>query len=223
MTSASRSPGRYSREIVKIQEPHEPLLARDDLSRYTLLPIKYDAVWKWYKKAQASNWTAEEIDLNEDVSEWTTRLTPDERYFVSHVLAFFASSDGIVLENLATRFMTDVTIPEARCFWGFQVAIENVHSETYSLLIDTLIKDSGEKHRLFNAIETVPCVAKKAQWALRWIGSDASFAERLVAFACVEGLFFSGSFCSQQRARSGTSGLSWRTSTKSSMPFTGGS
>jgi ribonucleoside-diphosphate reductase beta chain len=148
-----------------------------------------------YKQAEASFWTAEEIDLAPDQKDWE-QLNDDERHFIKHVLAFFAASDGIVNENLAERFLSEVQVPEARCFYGFQVAIENIHSETYSLLIDTYIKDGEEKGRLLNAIDTVPCVQKKAEWALRWIGSDSSFAERLVAFAAVEGIFFSGSFCS---------------------------
>jgi ribonucleoside-diphosphate reductase beta chain len=147
-----------------------------------------------YKKAEASFWTAEEIDLAADVPQWE-KLTDNERHFISHVLAFFAASDGIVNENLGVNFFNEVQLPEAKCFYGFQIMIENIHSETYSLLIDTLIKDQAEKHRLFNALETVPCVQKKGHWALRWIKSE-NFAERLVAFAAVEGIFFSGSFCS---------------------------
>lgn len=159
-----------------------------------MFPIKYPAVWEMYKKAEASFWTAEEVDLSSDQGHWES-LRDDEKHFISHVLAFFAASDGIVLENLAVRFMKEIQIPEARAFYGFQIAIENIHSEMYSLLLETYIKDHKEKARLFNAIETVPCVAKKADWALRWIGSESSFAERIVAFACVEGIFFSGSFC----------------------------
>jgi len=149
-----------------------------------------------YKKAEASFWTTEEIDLSADMNDWNRKLTNDERHFVSHVLAFFAASDGIVNENLALRFMSEVQIPEARCFYGFQIAIENIHSETYSLLIDTYIKNQQEKSKLFNAIETIPCVTKKAEWAIKWINKSDSFGERLVAFAAVEGIFFSGSFCS---------------------------
>ncbi|EME29383.1 ribonucleotide reductase small subunit [Galdieria sulphuraria] len=163
--------------------------------RYTLFPIRHPEIWKMYKKHEASFWTAEEIDLSSDLEDWK-KLNADERHFISHVLAFFASSDGIVLENLAERFCRDVQIPEARCFYGFQIAMENIHSETYSLLIDTYIRDAQEKARLFEAMERIPCIEKKAQWALRWIQSSASFAERLVAFAAVEGIFFSGSFCS---------------------------
>lgn len=152
-------------------------------------------VWDMYKQAEASFWTAEEIDLASDLNDWTN-LTDNERYFVSHILAFFAASDGIVNENLAANFATEVQIPEARCFYGFQIAVENIHSETYSLLIDTYIRDSAEKSHLLNAIDTVPCVQKKAEWALQWCDREnASFAERCVAFAAVEGIFFSGSFC----------------------------
>lgn len=162
-----------------------------------LFPIQHDSIWSLYKKAQASFWTAEEIDLSHDVQDWRHRLTSNERHFISHVLAFFAASDGIVNENLVERFSNEVQVAEARCFYGYQVMIENVHSETYSLLIDTLIKDSAERAYLFNAIETIPCIKKKAGWALRWISDERStFAERLVAFAAVEGIFFSGSFAS---------------------------
>ena len=170
------------------------VLLEENKDRFVLLPIKYPEIWQMYKKHEASFWTAEEIDLSPDLKDWE-RLTNDERHFVKHVLAFFAASDGIVNENLAVNFMREVQLPEARCFYGFQIMIENIHSETYSLLIDTYIKDTAEKSRLFRAIETVPCVQKKAEWALRWI-NYGSFAERLVAFAAVEGIFFSGSFCS---------------------------
>lgn len=172
----------------------EPLL-QDTKDRFVLFPIKYNEIWQMYKKAEASFWTAEEIDLATDIGHWE-KLTDDERHFVSHVLAFFAASDGIVNENLVVNFMQDITIPEARCFYGFQIAIENIHAETYSLLIDTFIKNPAEKDKMFNAFETIPCVKKKADWALRWIEKSTSFAERLVAFAAVEGIFFSGSFCS---------------------------
>ncbi|KAH9330875.1 hypothetical protein KI387_002983, partial [Taxus chinensis] len=172
----------------------EPLLAENP-QRFCMFPIKYPQVWEMYKKAQASFWTAEEVDLSQDVHHWE-RLSSDERHFISHVLAFFAASDGIVLENLAGRFMKEIQVPEARAFYGFQIAIENIHSETYSLLLETYIKDPKQKAHLFNAIETVPCVTRKADWALRWIDSSESFAERILAFACVEGIFFSGSFCS---------------------------
>src|SRR5688572_28639037 len=170
------------------------VLLQENKERFVLLPIKYPEIWKMYKKHEASFWTAEEIDLSPDLKDWE-RLTSDEQHFIKHVLAFFAASDGIVNENLAVNFMKEVQLPEARCFYGFQIMIENIHSETYSLLIDTYIKDTVEKNRLFNALETVPCVQKKAEWALRWI-NHGSFAERLVAFAAVEGIFFSGSFCS---------------------------
>jgi ribonucleoside-diphosphate reductase beta chain len=172
----------------------EPLLT-ENKDRFVLFPIKHNEIWTMYKQAEASFWTAEEIDLAPDLADWV-KLDDNERHFIKHVLAFFAASDGIVNENLAERFLHEVQVPEARCFYGFQIAIENIHSETYSLLIDTYIKDAKEKDMLFHALENVPCVAKKAQWALRWIGSQASFAERLVAFAAVEGIFFSGSFCS---------------------------
>lgn len=173
----------------------EPIL-QESAGRFVLFPIQYDNIWKMYKEAVQSFWVAEEIDLQPDLYDWNNKLNEDEKYFISHVLAFFAASDGIVNENLVINFMQDVTIPEARCFYGYQVAIENIHAETYSLLIDTYIKDTKEKERLFNALETIPCVKKKADWALRWIEKSTSFAERLVAFAAVEGIFFSGSFCS---------------------------
>lgn len=171
----------------------EPILA-ENKNRFVLFPIEHNDIWSFYKKAEASFWTAEEIDLSQDLVDWE-RLTEDERHFVKHVLAFFAASDGIVNENLAENFLSEVQYTEAKFFYGFQVAIENIHSETYSLLIDTYIKDSAEKAGLFNAIDTLECVRKKADWALRWI-EKGSFAERLVAFAAVEGIFFSGSFCS---------------------------
>jgi ribonucleoside-diphosphate reductase subunit M2 len=173
----------------------EPLL-RENLARFVLFPLQYNDIWEMYKKAQASNWTAEEIDLAGDRGDWEVKLSDNERYFIKHVLAFFASSDGIVNENLAKRFMSEVQVPEARCFYGFQIAIENVHAETYSLLIDTYVRDPDERRSLFNAIDTMPVVRQKAEWALRWIDDQsASFGERLVAFAAVEGIFFSGSFC----------------------------
>lgn len=172
----------------------EPIL-QDNKDRFVLFPIKHKQIWEMYKKAEASFWTAEEIDLTPDLLDWERKLKDDEKHFIKHVLAFFAASDGIVNENLAVNFMNEVQYPEARCFYGFQIMIENIHSEAYSLLIDTYIKDPVEKNYLFHAIETVPCVAKKAEWALRWI-SKGKFAERLVAFAAVEGIFFSGSFCS---------------------------
>jgi ribonucleoside-diphosphate reductase beta chain len=173
---------------------NEPIL-KENKDRFVLFPIKHHDIWEMYKKAEASFWTAEEIDLSSDGQDWENKLSDDERHFVKHVLAFFAASDGIVNENLAVNFMNEVQYPEARCFYGFQIMIENIHSETYSLLIDTYIKDPHEKDRLFNSIDTLPCVGKKAAWALKWIDSG-NFAERLIAFAAVEGIFFSGSFCS---------------------------
>jgi ribonucleoside-diphosphate reductase beta chain len=171
----------------------EPIL-QENPNRFVLFPIQHDDIWQMYKKAEASFWTAEEIDLGQDLKDWEN-LNDGERHFISHVLAFFAASDGIVNENLAINFMQEVQIPEARCFYGFQIMMENIHSETYSLLIDTYIKKQSEKDYLFNALETVPCVKKKGEWALRWINSE-KFVERLIAFAAVEGIFFSGSFCS---------------------------
>ncbi|GER32347.1 ribonucleoside-diphosphate reductase small chain [Striga asiatica] len=175
------------------EEEEEPILMEQP-QKFCMFPIKYPQLWEMYKKEEASFWTAEEVDLSQDVQQWEN-LTLSEKHFISHVLAFFAASDGIVLENLAARFLNDIQIPEARAFYGFQIAMENIHSEMYSLLLETYIKDSNEKNRLFNAIENIPCVERKAKWALNWIKSASSFAERLVAFACVEGIFFSGSFC----------------------------
>lgn len=171
----------------------EPLLQEDE-KRFVIFPIQHDDIWQMYKKAEASFWTAEEIDLSQDLDDWAN-LSDNERHFISHVLAFFAASDGIVNENLAENFVREVQIAEAKFFYGFQIMMENIHSETYSLLIDTYIKNPQEKKRLFNALETIDCVKKKGEWALRWIESD-NFAERLIAFAAVEGIFFSGSFCS---------------------------
>jgi ribonucleoside-diphosphate reductase subunit M2 len=182
------------RALRKMTEADEPLL-RSNPNRFVLFPIKYNDVWEFYKKAEASFWTAEEIDLSKDNKHWEEKLNKDERFFISRVLAFFAASDGIVNENLVVRFSKEVQIPEARCFYGFQIMIENIHAETYSLLIDSYIKDPTERDFLFRAIETVPCVGKKAEWALHWIEDEnAPFGERLVAFAAVEGIFFSGSF-----------------------------
>jgi ribonucleoside-diphosphate reductase beta chain len=172
----------------------EPIL-EENKDRFVLFPIQHDDIWSFYKKAEASFWTAEEIDLSTDLVDWETKLNEDEKHFVKHILAFFAASDGIVNENLAENFLSEVQYTEAKFFYGFQVAIENIHSETYSLLIDTYIKDTKDKNYLFNAIDTLDCVRKKADWALRWI-DEGSFQERLVAFAAVEGIFFSGSFCS---------------------------
>ena len=171
----------------------EPIL-KPNPQRFVLFPIKYLEVWQMYKKAEASFWTTEEVDLSKDLNDWNNKLNDNERHFISHVLAFFAASDGIVNENLVQKFSTEVQIPEARFFYGFQIMIENIHSEMYSLLIDTYIKDNAKKDYLFSAIETIPCIQKKADWALHWISSNKSFAERLVAFAAVEGIFFSGSF-----------------------------
>jgi ribonucleoside-diphosphate reductase beta chain len=173
---------------------NEPLLT-ENKDRFVLFPIKHNNIWQMYKQAEASFWTAEEIDLASDLTDWESKLNADEKHFIKHVLAFFAASDGIVNENLAINFLNEVQYPEARCFYGFQIMMENIHSETYSLLIDTYIKDPIEKDSLLHAIDTVPCVKKKADWALRWI-SNGTFAERLIAFAAVEGIFFSGSFCS---------------------------
>jgi ribonucleotide reductase beta subunit family protein with ferritin-like domain len=173
---------------------NEPLLTESG-NRYVLLPIKYDNLFALYKKALASFWTVEEVDISKDMNDWH-KLSTDEQHFIKNVLAFFAGSDGIVLENLAVRFMSEIKSPEAMCFYGFQIAMENIHSEMYSLLIDTYIKNPEEKNHLFNAIDTIPSVGKKANWAIRWINdNDASFATRVIAFAAVEGIFFSGSFC----------------------------
>ncbi|CAM3349151.1 ribonucleoside-diphosphate reductase small subunit [Aquirufa ecclesiirivi] len=171
----------------------EPLLVEDP-NRFVLFPIKHNDIWKFYKQAEASFWTAEEIDLQQDLADWK-KMNDGERHFISHVLAFFAASDGIVNENLANNFLKEVQYAEAKCFYGFQIMMENIHSETYSLLIDTYIQEPKEKDRLLRAIETIDCVKKKAEWALKWIESD-SFVERLISFAAVEGIFFSGSFCS---------------------------
>jgi ribonucleoside-diphosphate reductase beta chain len=172
----------------------EPILQENE-SRFVLFPIKYDHIWKMYKQAVASFWTAEEVDLSPDLQDWEHKLNDGERHFIKHVLAFFAASDGIVNENLVLNFMREVQIPEARCFYGFQVAIENIHAEMYSLLIDTYIRDDKEKDFLFNALQNLPCVEKKGRWALNWIEKAPTFAHRLIAFAAVEGIFFSGSFC----------------------------
>ena len=172
----------------------EPLLTEDP-NRFVLFPIKHNDIWQYYKKAEASFWTAEEIDLSQDINDWENRLNDGEKHFISHVLAFFAASDGIVNENLAVNFLSEVQYAEAKCFYGFQIMMENIHSETYSLLIDTYIKNPVEKDKMLRAVDTIPCVKKKADWALRWI-ENGNFAERLIAFAAVEGIFFSGSFCS---------------------------
>ncbi|MCL4117453.1 UNVERIFIED_CONTAM: hypothetical protein GTU68_034411 [Idotea baltica] len=171
----------------------EPIL-KENPNRFVLFPIEHDDIWAFYKKSEASFWTAEEIDLHQDISDWSNKLNDNERHFIKHVLAFFAASDGIVNENLAENMVSEVQYTEAKFFYGFQIMMENIHSETYSLLIDTYIQDTKEKSYLLNAIETLDCVKKKAEWAFRWI-ENGSFAERLIAFAVVEGIFFSGSFC----------------------------
>ncbi len=173
----------------------EPLLAPDD-NRFVMFPIKYEDIWSMYQKQVDCFWRPEEIDLSKDLTYWDA-LSDDERFFISMILAFFAASDGIVLENLAQRFMNDVQVSEARAFYGFQIAMENIHSHTYSNLIETYIKDKDEKHKLFNAIENFPCIKRKSDWAQKWMNDHrSSFATRLVAFACIEGIFFSGAFCS---------------------------
>lgn len=173
---------------------NEPLL-QESLDRFVLLPIKYDNLWKMYKEQMANFWTAEEINLTDDLSDWA-KLNKDEKHFISHVLAFFSASDGIVNENLCLRFYNDIKAPEARAFYTFQMAMETIHAETYALLIDTYIKNPKEKEYLFKAVENIPCIQKKADWAMKWIHSQENFALRLLAFAAVEGIFFSGSFCS---------------------------
>lgn len=172
----------------------EPIL-QDNPGRFVIFPIQHHDIWRFYKLSQSNFWTAEEIDLQQDLVDWSTKLNDDERHFIKHVLAFFAASDGIVNENLAEHFLSEVQYTEAKFFYGFQIMMENIHSETYSLLIDTYIKDPKEKDFLFNAMDTLDCVSKKANWALRWI-DKGNFQERLIAFAAVEGIFFSGSFCS---------------------------
>ena len=172
----------------------EPIL-QENKNRFVIFPIQHHDIWEWYKKQEACFWTAEEIDLHQDITDWNTKLNDDEKYFIKHILAFFAASDGIVNENLAENFVSEVQFTEAKFFYGFQLMMENIHSETYSLLIDTYVKDEKEKNVLFKAIENFPAIAKKAEWALKWVESD-SFAERLIAFAAVEGIFFSGAFCS---------------------------
>ena len=172
----------------------EPIL-KENKDRFVIFPIQNHDLWEWYKKCEACFWTAEEIDLHQDLSDWNNKLNDDERYFIKHILAFFAASDGIVNENLAENFVNEVQYSEAKFFYGFQIMMENIHSETYSLLIDTYVKEEKEKNVLFKAIENFPAIKKKADWALKWIDSP-SFAERLIAFAAVEGIFFSGAFCS---------------------------
>jgi len=190
---SDKGPERPPNNNLLINDLEEPLLI-EGKSRFVLFPIKYPDIWKMAKQAEASVWTVSEIDLGQDYRDWNN-LTEGEKHFITNVLAFFAASDGIVMENLASRFSTEIKIPEVRFFYGFQNAIENVHSETYSILIDTYIKDNNEKNKLFNAIEEISCVKRKAEWAIKWMESNNTFAERLVAFVCVEGIFFSGSFC----------------------------
>ncbi|KAG8919676.1 Ribonucleotide-diphosphate reductase (RNR), small subunit, partial [Tulasnella sp. 417] len=181
---------------VDLDEADEPLL-KESKRRFVLFPIQYKEIWQMYKKAEASFWTAEEMDLSKDLHDWENKLNDNERHFISHILAFFAASDGIVNENLVERFSNEVQAAEARCFYGFQIMMENIHSETYSLLIDTYIKDQAEREYLFDAIDTIPCIKKKADWALEWISDkNSTFGERLIAFAAVEGIFFSGAFAS---------------------------
>ncbi|KAJ4473816.1 ribonucleotide reductase [Lentinula aciculospora] len=197
--SSSGSTQRFQKaqftDDVHCEEHQEPLL-KGSHRRFVLFPIQYEEIWSMYKKAQASFWTAEEMDLSEDLAGWA-QLTPNERYFISHILAFFAASDGIVNENIVERFSSEVQVAEARCFYGFQIMMENIHSETYSLLIDTYIRDNAEREHLFGAIERIPCIKKKADWARAWISDKHStFAIRLVAFTAVEGIFFSGAFAS---------------------------
>ncbi|KZW03804.1 ribonucleotide reductase small subunit [Exidia glandulosa HHB12029] len=193
---ASAHPPRKYVGDVDIDEKDEPLLT-ESRRRFVLFPIQYHEIWQMYKKAEASFWTAEEMDLSKDQHDWENKLNDNERHFISHVLAFFAASDGIVNENLVERFSNEVQCAEARCFYGFQIMMENIHSETYSLLIDTYIKDAAQREHLFDAVETIPCIKKKAEWALTWISDrESTFGERLIAFAAVEGIFFSGSFAS---------------------------
>ena len=170
-------------------------ILQDNPGRFVLFPIEHNDIWKLYKQQEACFWTAEEIDLAQDIQDWEQKLNDDEKHFVKHILAFFAASDGIVNENIALNFVNEVQYTEAKMFYGFQIMMENIHSETYSLLIDTYIKDREEQNKLFNAIETIPAISKKAEWAMRWI-EKGTFVERLIAFAAVEGIFFSGSFCS---------------------------
>jgi ribonucleoside-diphosphate reductase beta chain len=177
-----------------MSEAIEPIL-QENKNRFVIFPIQHQDIWEWYKKQEACIWTAEEIDLHQDLTDWNNKLSDDERFFIKHILAFFAASDGIVNENLAENFVNEVQYSEAKFFYGFQIMMENIHSETYSLLIDTYVKDEVEKDKLFRAIENFPAIKRKADWALKWIDSP-SFAERLIAFAAVEGIFFSGSFCS---------------------------
>merc|ERR1740121_1699899 len=192
MASKAAPVSRISEEYREL-EREDPLL-RENPHRWVMFPIQYKEIWEMYKKHEASFWTAEEIGLSQDSKDWEA-LADSERHFIKHVLAFFAASDGIVLENLAAQFTTEVQSPEARAFYGFQMAMENIHSETYSLLIEQYIRDPAEKEMVFDAIHTMPAIQKKADWAVQWMNHENSFAERLVAFAAVEGILFSGSFC----------------------------
>jgi len=189
----SKAPVSHISQEFRELEKSDPML-RENASRWVMFPIQHADMWEAYKKHEASFWTAEEIDLSADINDWDT-LSRNEKHFITHILAFFAASDGIVLENLASRFSSEIQVPEARAFYGFQMAMENIHSETYSLLIEQYIRDPVEKDRVFNAIQTMPAVQEKAQWAVQWMNNDNSFAERLIAFAAVEGVLFSGSFC----------------------------
>jgi ribonucleoside-diphosphate reductase beta chain len=180
-------------KYIQMEKFIEPILV-EDTKRFVIFPIVHHDLWEWYKKSQSTIWTAEEIDLQQDISDWNNKLNDDERFFIKMILAFFSASDGIVNENLAVNFAQEIQYAEARFFYGFQIMMENVHSETYSLLIDTYIKDNEEKQKLFNAIEHYPSIMKKANWALKWVDSP-DFAERIIAFSAVEGIFFSGSFC----------------------------
>merc|ERR1719434_325959 len=190
--SAAAPVSRISSEYKELEKNEE--LLRENPRRWVMFPIRFPEIWEMYKKHEASFWTAEEIDLSSDNKDWE-RLSSDEQHFIKHILAFFAASDGIVLENLSGQFSVEIQIPEARAFYGFQIAMENIHSETYSLLIEQYIRDSAEKTKVLNAIHTMPAVEEKAKWAVQWMNSENSFAERLVAFAAVEGVLFSGSFC----------------------------
>ena len=182
-------------EVMVQNNETQELLLQDNPNRFVLFPIQHSKIWEAYKQELACFWSVEEVDLSKDLNDWKS-LDENEQHFICHVLAFFAGSDGIVLENLGKRFLDEVQIPEARCFYGFQLMMENIHSEMYSLLIDKYINDPNKKTKLFNAIDTIPCISKKANWALKWIeDQNSNFATRLVAFACVEGIFFSGSFC----------------------------
>jgi ribonucleoside-diphosphate reductase beta chain len=187
-------------EIVKPEQTKQfkfmtEKILQDNPGRFVLFPIEHNDIWKFYKQQEACFWTAEEIDLAQDIQDWDNKLNDDEKHFVKHILAFFAASDGIVNENIALNFVNEVQYTEAKMFYGFQIMMENIHSETYSLLIDSYIKDKDDQNMLFNAIDTIPAIKKKAEWAMRWI-ENGTFTERLIAFAAVEGIFFSGSFCS---------------------------